>query len=61
VQEWYGGDWPQPSVVTFTLTPEGGSTLLELLHRRVPDEEAEAFDDGWDEHYLGAIRKFLEV
>jgi uncharacterized protein YndB with AHSA1/START domain len=61
VQEWYGGDWPAPSIVTFTLTPEGAGTLLELLHRRVPDEEAEDFGEGWDEDYVGAIKEFLEV
>jgi uncharacterized protein YndB with AHSA1/START domain len=61
VQEWYGGEWPAPSIVTFTLTPERGGTLVELLHRRVPDDEAVEFEAGWDDYYLGAIKEYLEV
>jgi len=61
VQEWYGGDWPAPSIVSFTLTPENGSTRVELLHRGVPDDEVEDFDEGWDEDYLGPLKEYLEL
>jgi uncharacterized protein YndB with AHSA1/START domain len=61
VQEWYGGDWPAPSIVNFTLTPENGSTRVELLHRGVPDDEVEDFAEGWDDYYLGAIKEYLEL
>jgi hypothetical protein len=39
---------------------EGPMARLELDHNGVPDDEAEAFSDGWDEYYLGAMERLLE-
>ena len=60
-QEWYGGDWPAPSLAVFTLTalPDGG-TRLELDHTGVPDDEGRDFDAGWDDYYLGPLKVLLE-
>jgi uncharacterized protein YndB with AHSA1/START domain len=60
VEEWFGGPWETPSIAIFTLAEEEGGTRLELNHDGVPDEEAAAFDDGWDEFYLGAMKRLLE-
>lgn len=61
VQDWYGGDWPQASHLTFTLTEvDDKTTKLELLHENVPNAEVEEIDKGWDDDYLGAIKEFLE-
>ncbi len=60
VQDWYGGDWPQASKVTFTLTKEKNGTRVDLLHENVPDDEASDISDGWDQYYLGQIKKYLE-
>ena len=60
-QEWYGGDWDAPSLAHFTLTAQpDGSTLLELEHTGVPDDEAAEFDAGWDEFYLGPLKTLVE-
>ena len=59
-QEWYGGSWPKPSIVTFTLTPEKTGTRLDLIHEDVPDEEVDDFADGWESYYCGAIKEYLE-
>ena len=59
-QDWYGGDWPQPSKATFLLSEENGKTKLDLVHENVPDKEAESIDEGWKEYYLGPIRDYLE-
>jgi uncharacterized protein YndB with AHSA1/START domain len=60
VEDWFGGDWPEPSVAVFTLGEHGEGTLLELTHTGVPEDEAADFDIGWDEYYLGAIKAWAE-
>lgn len=60
VQEWYAGDWPQPSIVTFDLTHKNGCTTVYLTHQDIPDDEYREIDEGWDEYYLGKIKKLLE-
>jgi uncharacterized protein YndB with AHSA1/START domain len=37
----------EPSVVTVTLTADGGSTQLLLLHERLPEGAAESHRGGW--------------
>jgi len=62
VQEWYGGNWDEPSIATFTLWDvDGGGTFLELSHSNVPDDEAQDFDTGWDDYYLGPMKRLLEA
>ncbi len=60
VQEWFGGDWPAPSTVTFTLADEDGGTRLELTQTGVPEEEESDVDRGWDDFYLGPMKEYLE-
>ena len=60
VQEWFEGDWPNPSIVKFTLHTENNITILELEHTSVPDEDFDDIEKGWDEYYLGPIKKLLE-
>lgn len=60
VQEWYGGDWPKPSIATFRLTHKAGCTTLYFDQTGVPDNENEEIDKGWDDYYLGEIKKLLE-
>ncbi|MGZ7108780.1 MAG: SRPBCC domain-containing protein [Methanobacterium sp.] len=60
VQEWFGGNWPKPSIATFTLKREDDETILELVQEDVPDEDANDIDGGWDEYYLGPMKKMLE-
>ncbi len=60
VQDWYGGDWPQPSKVTFTLSQKNNQTQVELLHENVPDKEESGIADGWNSYYLREIKKYLE-
>ncbi|MFC1971962.1 SRPBCC domain-containing protein [Chloroflexota bacterium] len=60
-QDWFGGDWPKPSKVTFTLNEDSGQTTLVLLHEDVPDDEVDNFYEGWKEFYLGPIKELLEA
>ena len=60
VQDWYAGKWLQGSVATFTLDEEGKGTKLILIHRDIPDNEYEDIDKGWDDYYLGPLKKYVE-
>ena len=60
VQDWYGGDWDKPSLVNFYLSEENGSTKVELIHENLPDDEADSFDQGWKDYYLGPLKDYLE-
>lgn len=59
-QDWYGGKWEKPSKVKFELSEEEGKTKLILIHDDLPDDEADDFDQGWDDYYLGPIKELLE-
>jgi uncharacterized protein YndB with AHSA1/START domain len=59
-QEWISGNWKTPSIVTFTLTEKDTNVRVELLHERVPNEEAKEISDGWNDYYLGSIKDYLE-
>lgn len=60
VQAWYAGEWPEPSIVTFALTPKEEGTVIDLLHENIPDKEYDGISKGWDQYYLGAIKDYLE-
>ncbi len=60
VQEWFGGDWPKASIVTFKLKEDENGTILELEHVEVPDDEIDDIDQGWDDYYIGPLKKMLE-
>ena len=59
-QEWYGGKWDEPSIVTFLLEEKGNTTKLTLLHDIIPDYEEKKISDGWKKFYLGPLKKYLE-
>lgn len=60
VQEWFGGDWAKPSIVTFTLKNENSYVILKLEQINVPDPDFEDIDSGWDDFFLGPMKKMLE-
>ncbi len=60
VEEWYGGEWSEPSIASFTLVPVGADTRVSLNHTNLPDAEAAEFDAGWDDYYFGPIRDLVE-
>ncbi|MFA6588453.1 MAG: SRPBCC domain-containing protein [Patescibacteria group bacterium] len=60
VQEWYGGKWSKPSLLTFTLEPEKTGTRLDLFQTDVPENEVQDIAEGWKAYYLGPLKTYLE-
>ncbi len=62
VQTWKPQEWHrEDSVVRFTLIPEDGTTLVDLVHENVEDSDYDGTNEGWDLFYLGAIKRMLEA
>lgn len=55
VQEWYFGDLAEKSVVTITISPDRGNSVVTVVHTNIPDEAYDEIAEGWDDHYMGAI------
>ena len=60
VQEWYGGEWDSPSLVTFKLSADDHCTEIILEQKDVPEGEMKDIDAGWHDYYLGPIKRLLE-
>jgi activator of HSP90 ATPase len=60
VQEWFGGEWEIPSIVTIILNADDHTTEILLEHRGLPQDEVDEFADGWKEYYFIPIKKLLE-
>jgi uncharacterized protein YndB with AHSA1/START domain len=59
-QTWQPADWQRTdSVVTFTLTPVGNKTRVDLLHENVEEFDYDGTTEGWDVYYLGAIKRMF--
>lgn len=60
VQEWYFDDQTEPSIVSIKLHVKGTGTSIELKHTNIPDDAYENIKEGWEEYYIGAIKRFFE-
>lgn len=60
VQEWFGGKWDKPSIVTFKLTSKADETVIDFTQTDVPDAEFSDIEQGWEDYYMGPIKDFLE-
>lgn len=55
VQEWYFGDNEEQSIVTITIRPDKGGSLVTVEQTNIPDEDFNDIAEGWREYYMGAI------
>lgn len=61
-QTWKPSDWTiDNSVVSFTLRKTRVGTQLDLAHENVQPEDYEGTSQGWNDFYIGAIKKLLEA
>ncbi len=59
VQEWYFGEQSEDSIVTITIAPGKGYSLVTVEHTNIPDEDFNSIAEGWREYYMGAIAGFF--
>ncbi len=59
-QEWYGGKWDQPSVVTFNLIEKDNKTKVTLVQVDVPDYDEKNIKKGWKDYYMNPLKNLLE-
>jgi activator of HSP90 ATPase len=60
VQDWFGGDWKEPSIATFELEEKDGETIVKLTHENLPEDDEDDFDAGWKDYYMGPMKEYLE-
>ncbi len=61
VQEWFFGDREEQSIVTIKIHEGNNKCSVEVRQTNIPDEDYEDILEGWNMHYLGAIKKFLAI
>ncbi|HEX2968822.1 MAG TPA: SRPBCC domain-containing protein [Bacteroidales bacterium] len=59
VQEWYFGDQKEKSIVTITIMPENGNSIVKVEQSNIPDADFNDIAEGWREYYMGAIMSFF--
>lgn len=60
MQEWFSGNWENPSVVVFSLEENNGNTIVTLYHKNIPDSEVKGIEQGWKDYYMSPLKAFLE-
>jgi activator of HSP90 ATPase len=62
VEAWRVVDWPAGiySIAKFELIPEGSGTKIIFDHVGFPQGLKEHLASGWQEHYWGALTKYLQ-
>lgn len=60
VQDWYGGDWEEASIVEFKLSEKNGTTRVTLAHKNIPDTEAKDIAEGWKDYYMVPLKELVE-
>ena len=61
VQDWYSGNWENPSAVTFALDGNEKQTRVKLTHTGIPDSEFADIKSGWDDYYMEPLKKLVEL
>lgn len=59
-QEWNDSRGVSGSIVTFTLSGDGDTTHLDLVHTDVSDDRATDLSNGWDDFFMAPMIEFVE-
>lgn len=59
-QEWFGGEWEQPSIVSYDLTGNNKETTVVITQEGMPESEKKKLEEGWRDSFFEPIKKFLE-
>lgn len=62
VQEWSTSEWPEgypPSRLEIHLAKHNGGTELHMIHSNVPEEQADDYAEGWQDHYWNKLQEYF--
>jgi activator of HSP90 ATPase len=59
-QAWFFGE-EQPSVVTIKIHPDKKGSRININQTNIPDEAFDNIKAGWEENYLEALHRFLDI
>lgn len=57
-QEWFFGEQPEPSIVTFKFHPHKKGTSLQVSHTNIPETDFEEIVSGWDDVFMSDLIDF---
>jgi len=63
VQEWSTTEWPKgypPSIFELKFKKVQGGTEIEMIHSKVPEEQASDYDQGWIDYYWAPLKKYFK-
>lgn len=60
VQDWFAGDWPEPSIVVFDIKEKNGKTHISIDHTNIPDNEYDEIKEGWDKYFMRPLTALVE-
>mgnify|MGYP003336434432 CR=1 FL=1 len=62
VQSWRASDWKKTdidSTLIFSFEQHNNDTVITMIHANVPDNQAAALKNGWNEFYWKPWKKYL--
>ena len=62
IQEWKTTEWPKgykPSQIEFTFKPKKEGTEIHIVHKHVPAQQAESYEQGWADYYWTPLKKYF--
>lgn len=63
VQEWSTTEWPKgypPSIFELNFKKVDDGTEIEMIHSKVPEEQADDYEEDWKEYYWNPIREYFK-
>jgi activator of HSP90 ATPase len=62
LQEWQSTEWPEgapPSHLEWIFTAKKDGTEVELIHSRIPADQAESYRQGWIDYYWIPMKEYF--
>jgi activator of HSP90 ATPase len=63
LQEWRPGNWPEgqaPTLLEFTFVEGADGTDVTMVHSRLPADQVEHFQAGWNERYWKPMKEYFQ-
>ena len=63
VQEWITTEWPKgypPSIFELKFKKVQSGTEIEMMHSKVPEEQADDYEQGWEDYYWKPLKEYFK-